>query len=609
MNPPSVTHEVMAKGHRRLHASAVPIGSSGRRLLQRVRHSLLPDPDAPVVLPRSSTGAATGRRLHLSARTLVTAMGVLLVLIPVALLVFRALHDDRIYPAIVVGDVPVGGLTLPQAEERLAQRTASLADQVFVFSHEDRTWTPNLRDLGATVNLADSLAAAQNLGRSGDAASRLVFTGAILTADQRIPLQIDLDSTALMAWFDAVDQDIGRPAVDAVLVIDGTQVTVSPASTGTVVDRDAATRLIRDGLADLRSFSHTLPTRVEYPSVTESDLGDAQAMAEQLFSAPVAVTSGDQQWTVDPAVISPYVTAETVMGEQSPSVSIVVDTEGLAATLRAEYGPQVHRPPVDTVIGWENKPVVLEPAQNGAMLDTTAFAQAVANSFLDSHEPVEIPVLAILPQISDNQIDTLGIDTLLGAGHSNYSNGVENRDENVEVGTEYLNSTLVPPGGIFSFNDAIGEITYERGFVEAAVVQEGVGRDVGGGVCQVSTTIFRAALNAGMPITEWYAHTYRLANYELDDWGPGFDASILQFGPDPAAWPDFEFENYTDGWLLIEAYTAYPQVHVNIYGSGDGRNVTIQPLALGGNAFGFIRTIYDANGNVIAERQFESYYL
>jgi vancomycin resistance protein YoaR len=124
--------------------------------------------------------------------------------------------------------------------------------------------------------------------------------------------------------------------------------------------------------------------------------------------------------------------------------------------------------------------VVLEPGQNGATLDTTAFAQEVADSFLDGHEPVEVPVLPILPRISGDEIDTLGIDTLLGNGQSNYSDNVENRDENVRVGTEYVNSTLVPPGGTFSFNDAIGEITHERGFVESLVVQEGVGRDVGG---------------------------------------------------------------------------------------------------------------------------------
>jgi vancomycin resistance protein YoaR len=579
-------------------------------MVQRARHSVLPDPDAPVVLPTPATAKAHGRRLYVSPRSLVTVAGLLLLLVPIALIVFRALHDDRIYPAIVVGDVPVGGLTMFEAEERLTQRTAGFEDQVVVFSLGDRTWTPRLRDLGATVDVAGSLARAQGMGRSGDAASRLAFTGAILTADQRIPLQVNLDPDVLAAWFDAVDRDIGQPAIDATLVIDGTQVTVTPDATGTVVDREAATRLIREALAEPQPGNLDLPTRVAAPAITTGDLDDAEALARQVLAAPVAVTWEDQQWSIDPTVISRYLVVETALDGNSPAIGLTINPEQLATNLRAGYGHLVQRAPVDAIIGWEGKAVVLEPGQNGATLDPPAFARLVAASFLGGHEPVAVPVVAVLPAITGDEIDTMGIDTLLGEGHSNYSNSVdENRDENVRVGTRYLNATLVPPGGIFSFNDAIGEITYERGFVESSVVQEGVGRDVGGGVCQVSTTIFRAALNAGMPITEWYPHTYRLANYELDDWGPGFDASILQFGPDPAAWPDFEFENYTSGWLLIEASTSYPYVNVRIYGTGDGRSVAIEPFALGGNAFGFTRTIYDASGNVIAERHFESYYL
>ncbi|MBA3379085.1 MAG: VanW family protein, partial [Chloroflexia bacterium] len=118
--------------------------------------------------------------------------------------------------------------------------------------------------------------------------------------------------------------------------------------------------------------------------------------------------------------------------------------------------------------------------------------------------------------MSGEHLDELGIDSLLGQGDSNFWGGVEGRDANVELAAEFMDGTLVPPGGIFSFNDAIGEITYERKFQEALVVQgEGVDRNVGGGVCQVSTTIFRTAPNAGMPITEWYPHPYRLPNYEL----------------------------------------------------------------------------------------------
>src|SRR5690606_20892140 len=147
------------------------------------------------------------------------------------------------------------------------------------------------------------------------------------------------------------------------------------------------------------------------------------------------------------------------------------------------------------------------------------------------------------------------------------------RDENIYVSTRLLNGELVPPGGTFSFNKAIGEITYDKGYQDAAVVvAEEVGRDVGGGVCQVSTTVFRAAILAGMPIVEWHPHTYRLPNYERDSWGPGFDASILQWeGADPSTWADFRFENYTDGWLLVESWPSYPHVVVSIYGTGDGR--------------------------------------
>jgi vancomycin resistance protein YoaR len=124
----------------------------------------------------------------------------------------------------------------------------------------------------------------------------------------------------------------------------------------------------------------------------------------------------------------------------------------------------------------------------------------------------------------------------------------------------------------------------------------------------VSTTVFRAALEGGMPITQWHPHTYRLPNYEAGDWSAGFDASILQYGSNPDEWADFTFENDTDDWLLIEADAWDLQVIVNIYGTSDGRSVTLEPYEIGDNAFGFTRTIYDADGAVIAERSFESYF-
>jgi vancomycin resistance protein YoaR len=244
----------------------------------------------------------------------------------------------------------------------------------------------------------------------------------------------------------------------------------------------------------------------------------------------------------------------------------------------------------------------------------------------------------VRPEIDDENLAALKIETRLGRGDSNYDGGSWQRDENINVGVSLLNGTLVRPGGEFSFNDAIGAIGPEAGFVEASVVvAERVGSDYGGGICQVSTTVFRAALLAGMPIGEWHPHTYRLSGYERDGWGPGFDASILQLTSDPITGADFTFTNFTDGWLLVEAWTDWPYVIVNIYGPETGNTIEIvnhwqsDPITnnedvvvytsdlpsgqrrqtewpMAGLETSFVRMIYDPKGEVVGERQFYTYF-
>jgi vancomycin resistance protein YoaR len=583
-------------------------------LFDRLRQSVLPDPDAPfATAPSPATAMPVARSRWTRLATLlprcVLGLVVAVLLVATALLVFRVQYDDRIYPAIAVGDVNVGGLTVSQAEDRLAARAGTLETGMFTFTHGGQVWTPTLAELGVAVDLDASVAQAQELGRTGDARSRLAFTGAILDDDQVVPLRMDVDQMVLDSWFDRVDGDIGQLAVDARLVIDGTGVSITDESSGIAVDRDAATARILATLSSLQPLTTELPMRVDSPEFTRANLTPVQATVEEMIAAPVEIRFENRSWQLEGTMLAPFLLIDAAMIEGVPTAQLAIDTDGLAAELRTRFGEGVNRQPVDALVGWDGGVVALEPSSPGITIKGGDFAEAVAESFLNGHHPVEIPVVHTRPDVDGENLDALGITSLLGKGSSNFAGGVEGRDANVILATEFMNGTLVPPGGTFSFNDAIGEITYERGFQEALVVQgEGVGRDVGGGVCQVSTTIFRAALNAGMPITEWYPHTYRLPDYERDGWGPGFDASILQWGENPAEWPDFEFENYTDSWLLVESTVAYPYVYVNIYGTGDGREVIIDAWSMGNNAFGFNRVIQDPNGNVIAERTFESHF-
>jgi vancomycin resistance protein YoaR len=531
----------------------------------------------------------------------------------IALLIFRAIYSDRIYPAVVVGDVRVGGLTTSEAQAELTARAADLEQGTIAFTYNGMTWTPALADLGATVDVEESIDVAGRLGRGGDASSRLAFTGAILRSDQVVPLRTQVDMAILNAWFDRVDRQIDNPAVNAQIVVEGSSVSISPDATGIVIDRQAATTQILSTLTTLEPMRAELPVMVDLPEITVSDLEQVKSDVQTAIAKPVRIGFENQTWRIESVTLSSYLIVETVLEGGKPTAKLSIDTERLARDLRTQFVPEVNREPVDARIAWNDERgriVALEPSETGVTLKATAFAEAVAASYLGDHGTVKIPVVITRPDIDDDNLDALGITELLGSGDSNFAYGVPGRDENVRLAAEYMNGTLVPPGGEFSYNGAIGEITAERGFQDALVVQgEGVGRDVGGGVCQVSTTIFRAALYAGMPITEWYQHTFRLPNYEYDGWAPGFDASILQVGSNPENWADFRFENYTDNWLFVESYIAYPNVYVNIYGTGDGRTVDFSTYELGKNAFGFSRVIYDAKGEVIAERSFASYFL
>jgi vancomycin resistance protein YoaR len=510
----------------------------------------------------------------------------LLLIIAVALLIgtlaifaFRATFADRVFPAVVVGDVQVGGMTVDQAAGAVRQRAAALETGTITFSLNGRTWSPTLAEIGASVDVDTSVDAAYALGRDDNAVARLGFASSLLRGDQVVPLRFTVDRAALNRWFDAVDADIGHRAVDASIAVDGTAVTIRADATGTVVDREAATALILGSLAGLDPADVALPTMLEQPMVRVGDLQGPATALQRALSAPVLVTFEGQKWDLAPADLARFVTIDIDTSGALPEVRMALDREALAAWLRETLGGEVNRAPVDARIAWDHDAglVARDPSQSGAAIRPSALAEAVEASFFDRQGPVEVPVVVTAPKIDSNNLGALNINTLLSRGDSNYGGQRWYRDTNVELAAQYLNGALVAPGDEFSFNAAIGDITKDRGYVESGVIVNGrATTGDGGGVCQVSTTMFRATILAGLPITDWAEHTQRLKIYEQDGWTAGYDASILQIeGAPRSEWGDFKFRNDTGGYVLVQSWTEYPYHIVEIYGNDDGREVEV----------------------------------
>lgn len=548
---------------------------------------------------------------------LIAGAGVLFLLFAIGVLVFRVAFDDKIYPAVVVGDVAVGGLTVEEATQRIEERANELNLHTVTFSYGNQTWTPTLAELGASIDTPSSVQGALAMGRDDNAASRLSFTGNILQANQTVPLVTEIDLNALNAWFDRVDADINDPAIDATIIIEGASVSFTQDSTGIVVDRETAKADIVSALTTLQPIDKALPTVADEPELRTVDLEAGKAQVEAILSTPVEVAFEGRSWTIAPEAVTPFMTVHSERVNGEPEVEVAFDTNRLANFLRETYSGEINRLPVDATVAFSDGLYATSASVDGASVLANDFANVVAASFLNGHQRVDVPVFVTKPRVDSNNLGALGINTLIGRGDSNFAGGSESRDNNVYLGIEALNGTLVPPGEDFSFNGAVGAITEEKGYTIADVILgEAIGRDVGGGICQTSTTMFRAAINGGFPITEWYPHTFRLLGYERDGWAAGFDAAIFQLGDNPANWADFRFTNYTSGWILVQSWTSYPYHVVEIFGTDMGWDAEIanywmdedggQKSKAGkvGAAAAFTRIVTDANGEVVSNREF-----
>jgi len=224
------------------------------------------------------------------------------------------------------------------------------------------------------------------------------------------------------------------------------------------------------------------------------------------------------------------------------------------------------------------------PSQTGRSVEIKQLMDQINNAFLSFSEnnytkQITIPIKTVSPDVTTEKANSLGIKERISTGYSEYPGSIPGRIYNVALAASKLHGVLIPPGETFSFNKTIGDISAATGYQSAYIIKDG--RTVmgdGGGVCQVSTTLFRAALYAGLPIVERHEHSYRVHYYEDDGSKAGLDATV--FHPTE----DLKFTNDTPGYILIQTKTDTKNLTLafDFYGTTDGRKAEILNHVVGG---------------------------
>jgi vancomycin resistance protein YoaR len=325
--------------------------------------------------------------------------------------------------------------------------------------------------------------------------------------------------------------------------------------------------------------------------------------------------------------------------------ALAIDRDGKASlnldklkTRMDDIAAAVLVPAQNVTLGWNDGLYVIEDDVDGTGVAMEEWQALLLDTARTTRRTVELPTETLKAKARTDNINELGIDTHLAYGSSSFAGSSETRYLNVVAACNNVSYKLVGPGEKFSFNQQMGPITVENGFVEGKIIQGNwTASDLGGGVCQVSTTVFRAALNAGFKFNEWYAHSWRLAFYETDGSPPGMDAAIYQPNTPDEYEKDLIFENPLDSWLLLMMVVDGDTAYAHLYGRDNGWQVEIfeprisepkppgEPVQRVNNALakgerrkvqnaqnGYTvylrRKVTDADGNVVSDGDFVSDY-
>ncbi len=325
-------------------------------------------------------------------------------------------------------------------------------------------------------------------------------------------------------------------------------------------------------------------------TVTDKGIVEARARIQKLISAPVTVTFSARDWVLDGGVATSKSVDRTWTIDRQQLVNAVVvdqrksgDQVMLAARFDAEkfsalftsIGKELNRKMQDARFAYEPKTGRLTPlqiSQEGRQVDVAESVKRVAAAAAGDSRAIQLAVIVVKPTLAVDQSDKMGIKEQVSEGITTFAGSSAARAHNIQLAASKLDGAIIAPGATFSLLDTLGPITAEAGYEEGfAIIGESTVQDVGGGVCQVATTAFRAAFYAGLPIVERNQHRYLIPRYFIKGGPHGLDAAIY----DPGR--DLKFKNTTSYYLIIKTDASDPaNFTVTLYGTKPGWTVTME---------------------------------
>lgn len=495
------------------------------------------------------------------------------IIIPILLLIlatvsgltaYIVMFKELIYPNITVADINVGGKSLDEASLLLSKNV--IKPDFLTLVYKQKEYRIKTSDIDLSYDFTATTQKAYQSVRSGSILPDLKNRVLLLFQTEDVDIEIFLNESKLQKIITDISNEISvKPVPPSVKLVNG-QVVIEKGSAGNVLDKSSLVIMIRDSFSKGKLVNFEIPMITDDPSLSPDEVDDLKIRAEKFIGKSLQMKFEYSQFSLnDGEIIDLF---DPSGGYKQNLIDEVIQKNTLL----------INRNPQNPKFSFENGKVKeFQPALDGVNVDTNKYKELITSNLNDLSNSSEktlsfdIPVIRVAPEVTTGEINSFGIKELIGRGTSTYFHSIPGRVYNVSLATSRINGTLIKPGDTFSFNSTLGDVSEFTGYKQAYIISEGktILGD-GGGVCQVSSTLFRALLNAGLPITERQAHAYRVGYYEQGS-PPGMDATV--YSPSP----DLKFKNDTSSYILIQAKADSKRYSLvfELYGTNDGRVATV----------------------------------
>lgn len=487
----------------------------------------------------------------------------------------------RITPGIEIAGVDVSGMTPQEAASVISDQISYPDTGRILLRDGEQTWLLSPAQLGMFMDPESTAAHAFEIGRDGNLIARLNEQWDTWRYGQSISPSFIFDQRIAYMQIKQIATLIDKPVIEAEIGLNGTEVLVRSGQIGRTVNIDATIEKISLLLPRLQDGMIDLVIEDTPPYIL--DAAEQADLAKKILSQPLVLTAENAEgspWEFDVNTLAANLRLERMIEASGSRYQVGLNSDFLKNFL-LDISPALKLDPKDAkyIFNDDTRELeVIESATIGRELNIGATIQAIQEQITTTNSH-QIPlVFDINKPFLTNEVKgtDLGVTELVHEEVSYFYGSSADRVHNIIVATSKFHGVMIPPGATFSMAEALGDISLENGYAEALIIAGGQTiQGVGGGVCQVSTTLFRAAFFSGFPIVERYPHAYRVSYYEkvagnrIDQRLAGLDATVFV----PIV--DFKFTNDTSNWLLMETYVnpSYSSIVWKFYSTSDGREV------------------------------------